>query len=213
MKFDQEAIKQILLAGNYVTEDDIKKAESYAEEHRSSLVEYLLTEGLTNTDIIGQAIAESLGFPYSNLQTREPSKEQVLLIPEDIAKKFRVVLFDQTGEQAIVATDDPQNKKLEQELAKIFPDKEIKITFALPDDIDAIFVNYQQNLKTEFSKIIESKGRIAPEILDQIFEDALLLKTSDIHCEPQEKKWRFVLELTEYFMMPENCQKNIMKIL
>lgn len=188
MKFDQEAIKKILLEGNYVTEDDIKKAESYAEEHRVSLIEYLLVEGLTSTDIIGQAIAESLNFPYSNLQAKQPSKEQILLIPENIAKKFRVVLFSQNDEEIVVATDDPKNELLEGELLKLFPDKKIKITFALSDDIDAIFVNYQQGLKTEFSKIIESKGRIAPEIIDQIFEDALLLKTSDIHCEPQENK-------------------------
>lgn len=188
MKINEETIKKILLDGNYVTEEDIKKAEEYAEEHRVSLTEYLLVEGLTSMDIIGQAIAESIGFPYSNLSAKQPSKEQVLLIPEDIAKKFRVVVFSQNDEEIIVATDQPENEFLEAELKKLFPDKNIKITFSMTDDIDAIFVNYQQNLKTEFSKIIETKGRIAPEILDQIFEDALLLKTSDIHCEPQETK-------------------------
>ena len=188
MNLDQDTIKKILLEGNYVTGEDIKKAEVYAEDHRVSIVEYLLVEGLTSTDIIGQAIAESLGVEYSNLEAKQPSKEQVIFIPEEIAKKFRVVLFGQNKKELIFATDDPKNKELKIELAKIFPDKNIKITFGLSDDIDAIFVNYQQSLKTEFSKILEKKGRIAPEILDQIFEDALLLKTSDIHCEPQEKK-------------------------
>ena len=188
MKLDQNTLKKILLDGNYVTEEDIKKAEAYAEEHRVSIVEYLLVEGLTSTDIIGQAIAESLGLPYSNLQVKQPPKEQVLLIPEDIAKKFRVVVFSLTKNEIVITTDEPNNESLKNELTNLFPDKEIKITFSMPEDIDAIFVDYQEGLKTKFSKIIESKGRIAPEILDQIFEDALLLKTSDIHCEPQEKK-------------------------
>jgi len=188
MKFDQETIKKILLEGNYVTEEDIKKAEAYAEDHRVPITEYLLVEGLTSTDIIGQAIAESLGVSYSNLQLKQPAKEQVLLIPEDIAKEHRVVLFNKDEDNVIITTDDPKNEALKEILKKIFPHKKIEITFSLPDDIDATFVNYQQGLKTQFSKIIESKGRIAPEILDQIFEDALLLKTSDIHCEPQETK-------------------------
>ncbi len=188
MKFDQDAIKKILLEGNYVTEDDIKKAEEYAEEHRVSVVEYLLVEGLTSTDIIGQAIAESLQVSYSNLQLKQPPKDQVLLIPEGMAKKLRVVLFNQSEDEVVVTTDDPKNETLKEELQNLFPDKDIKITFSLSDDIDAIFVNYQQGLKTQFSKIIETKGRIAPEILDQIFEDALVLKASDIHCEPQETK-------------------------
>lgn len=42
MKFDQEAIIKILLDGNYITEDDVKKAKIYAEEHRVSVTEYLL---------------------------------------------------------------------------------------------------------------------------------------------------------------------------
>ncbi|MEI6304611.1 MAG: GspE/PulE family protein [Candidatus Taylorbacteria bacterium] len=188
MKFDQEAIIKTLLDGNYITADDIKKAGEYAEEHRGSPIEYLITEGLASNDIIGQAIAESLKVPYSNLKTKEPSKEQVLLIPEEIAKKFHVVVFDENSRETIIASDDPKNEDLAKELAVIFPNKKIKLTFSLSDDIDAAFVAYQQGLKTKFSKIIAAKGRIVPEIWDQIFEDALLLKTSDIHCEPQEKK-------------------------
>lgn len=60
MKFDQETIIKILLDGNYVTEDDIEDAKEYAEEHRVTITEYLLLQGLTSSEIIGQAIAESL---------------------------------------------------------------------------------------------------------------------------------------------------------
>ncbi|MEI7513200.1 MAG: ATPase, T2SS/T4P/T4SS family [bacterium] len=188
MKLDQDTIIKILLDGNYITEDDVKKAKIYAEEHRVSFIEYLLVEGLTSNDIIGQAIAESMKLPYSNLSAKPPTKEQVLLIPEDTAKRLHVVVFEESDSEIIVATDNPSDKNIKKELKALFPNKEIKITFALSDEIDALFVNYQEGLKTEFSKIIASKGRIAPEILDQIFEDALLLKTSDIHCEPQEDK-------------------------
>lgn len=166
MKFDQDAIIKILLDGNYITEEDVNKAKEYSEEHRVPLEEYLIVEGLTNSDIIGQAIAESLGVPYSNLNAKPPTKEQVLLIPEDVAKRLHAVVFDQTDSEIIVATDSPSDEVLKTDLSALFPDKEIKTTFALSDDIDAVFVNYQQGLKTEFSKIIESKGRIAPEILD-----------------------------------------------
>jgi type IV pilus assembly protein PilB len=188
MKFDQDTIIKILLDGNYITLEDVEKAKIYAEEHRVAITEYLLVEGLTSTDIVGQAIAESLKFPFSNLNANPPTKENILLIPEDVAKSLHVILFDKDESSVTVATDDPTNKDLKKQIKTLFPDKEIKVTFSLSDDIDSQFVNYQQGLKTEFSKIIASKGRIAPEILDQIFEDALLLRTSDIHCEPQEDK-------------------------
>ncbi|MEI6238597.1 MAG: ATPase, T2SS/T4P/T4SS family [bacterium] len=188
MKFDQDIILKTLLEGNYITQGDVEKAKIYTEEHRGSLIEYLLMEGVTSTDIIGQAIAESFKLPYSNISANLPPKEQILLIPEDLAKKLRAIVFSQNDSEVVIATDNPENFDLKKDIATLFPNKEIKITFSLPDEIDSVFVAYQKGLKTKFSKIIESKKRIAPEILDQIFEDALLLKTSDIHCEPEEDK-------------------------
>ena len=79
MKFDQEIIKKILLDGNYVTAEDIKRAEEYMESHRGSFLDYLVGERLINDDIVGQAIAESFGVSYSNLTSHEPTKTQVLI--------------------------------------------------------------------------------------------------------------------------------------
>lgn len=93
MKFEQDTILKILLEGSYITDEDVIKAKEYAEEHRVSPTDYLLVKELTSTDIIGQAIAESLKVSYSNLEVNPPSKEQVLLIPEKIAKKFHVVVL------------------------------------------------------------------------------------------------------------------------
>lgn len=187
MKLDKENIKKILLDGNYVTKDDIEKAENYTKEYRGDFLEYLLMEGLINNDIIGQAIAESLNIPFSNLKAHQPSKEQVLKIPEDFARKTNCVLFSFNDSEIVIATDDPNQENLKIELEKLFPNTKIIITYASTEDIEEVFINYQKGLETVFQKIIESKGNIAPEILDQIFKDALQLKASDIHFEPQEK--------------------------
>lgn len=213
MKFDEVTIKKILIDGNYVTVDDIKKAEVFAEERRGSVIDYLLFEGLISKNIIGQAISESFGVSYSNLSANTPTKEQVLMISEEIAKKFNVVVSDQKKNEITVTTNDPKNPELLISLKNIFPDKKIKINFALEDEIDELFVNYDSGLETRFSKIIESKGKAAPEIVDQIIEDALLLKVSDIHCEPQEKEVvvRFRVDgvLHEAGRMPKEYYENI----
>ena len=92
MQFDDSKIKQILLSGNYVEAKDIEKAEEYAKDHRGSLVEYLIGEDILSREILGQAIAESFGVGYSDLNKKHPTKEQVLIIPEDIAKKLGLSL-------------------------------------------------------------------------------------------------------------------------
>lgn len=187
MKFNDEALKRILLEGSYVEQKDLDKAEVYAKEHRSSLVDYLLSEGILSRDILGQAIAESYGVKYADLDSNGPPKEQVLLIPQEVAKKARVVVFAQKKTGVTVATDDPSRIDVGTTLQPLFPGKKITLAFALPDDLDAVFANYYQGLEASFAKIAESKGRAIPEIIDQILEDALLLRASDIHCEPGEK--------------------------
>jgi type IV pilus assembly protein PilB len=213
MKFDDVTIKNILLKGNYITQEDIDLGEKYAEEHRGSFIEYLISEGIVNEDIIGQALAEEFGVSYSNLKVNMPDKEQVLMIPEDIARESRVVLFSKNKNEYVFATDNPKNEKLPGQLESLFPNKKIKITFTLPDDLDEIFINYQQGLETKFSKLLESKGRVAPEIVDQILEDAFLLKASDVHFEPQEREVviRFRVDgvLHEAGKMPKEYYDNI----
>lgn len=213
MLFDDLKIKQILLDGNYVEAKDIEKAEKYAKEHREPLAEYLLGAGLLSRAILGQAIAESFNVSYSDLNKKRPAKEQILLIPEDIAKKYRVVVFAQKKSEVIISTDSPAQADLNTVLQPLFQDKKITISFSMPEDIDAVFANYHQGLEASFAKIVETKGKAAPEIIDQILEDALLLKASDIHCEPEEKRVviRFRIDgvLHDAGEMPREYYENI----
>lgn len=185
MKFKDSTVKSILIEGNYVAPEDVAKGESYAKDHGTSFVEYLLSEDLINNDILGQAIAESFSISYANIKINSPDKEQIVIIPEETARKYHLVLFSQDKKEVNVATDDPTQEGLSIVLKSLFPDKKIKLSFAMQEDIEAMFTVYQKSLNTEFAKIIEKKGKVAPEIVDQIFEDALLLRASDIHFEPQ----------------------------
>lgn len=213
MIFDDSKIKQILIDENYVEAKDMEKAEEYAKEHRGSITEYLLEEDLLSRAILGQAIAESFGVPFSDLNANPPKKEQVLLIPENIAKKSRVIVCDQKENELIVSTDNPAQTDLKNILSRLFPNKKIIVSFAMPDEIDSLFANYHQGLGSSFAKIMESKGKVAPEIIDQIIEDALLLKASDIHCEPEEKsviiRFRIDGVLHEAGEIPKEFYENI----
>lgn len=188
MHIENDQLKQILLKGNYLSPEDAKRAEESARSHHTSFTDQLLTDGLITNDLLGQAIAESFDVPYSDLNSTSLSDEQINLIPENIATQYRAVVFSQSGNSVVVATDDPYNHELLPELTKLFPHKKIKISYSLSHDIDALFVRYQKPLETRFSKILEKKERIAPELLEEIFDDSLTYRASDIHFEPQIKE-------------------------
>src|SRR3989339_1063372 len=214
MKFDDKTIKDILLKENYITEEDVKSAEDFAKTHHASFIEYLLQENLITKDLLGQAIAESFKVSYADLNSAPPTPEQVKKIPEDIAKKYRAVIFSEEKYKIVIATDTPDDKNLLPELTKLFAGKSLSVAYSLTEDIDASFVNYQKSLETRFSKIIESKGRVAPELLEEIFEDALVFHSSDIHFEPQRKEVlvRFRVDgvLHEAGRIPKEYYENIL---
>lgn len=183
MDSDTQKLNQILLQGSYITPGDLEDAEKAAGP--DGIIEHLLQKKIITKDLVGQAIAEAYSIPYADLNSNVPSREQVLEIPEAITTKFRVVLFSKDKNSVVIATDRPQADGLKPALKKIFTKKDIAIAYSLPDDIDAIFASYHKSLDVRFTKILNEAGRVAPEILDEIFKDAYTFQASDIHFEPQ----------------------------
>ncbi|MBU1911395.1 Flp pilus assembly complex ATPase component TadA, partial [Patescibacteria group bacterium] len=64
---------------------------------------------------------------------------------------------------------------------------EITFVYCPKASIDSIFKHYQKPLATRFQQIIDQEQKVAPEILEEILDDAIQLRASDIHFEPQEK--------------------------
>ena len=69
-------------------------------------------------------------------------------------------------------------------------------------------------LKVRFTNILSGGKRVAPEIIDAIFEDALNHRASDIHFEPQEKEVmvRFRVDgvLQQVGVIPKENYENIL---
>jgi type IV pilus assembly protein PilB len=213
MRFEDAVIKSALLGGNYVSAEDVAKAETSAKQLGGGILDFFFSRGILTKDLVGQALAESFGVPYADLNSNLPPKEQVLIIPEEIAKELRVVLFAGDKKNPVIATDNPEQKGLTAALRKVFPRGKINISFSLPEDIDTVFVSYQKSLETRFSKILEEKKRVAPELLDEIFDDAITYNASDIHFEPRkiEAVVRFRVDgvLQEAGRIPKDVYENI----
>lgn len=184
----EEKIIHILTKGSYVSESDISKAKKAAERQNQPLIDYLIANGIVTTDLLGQAIAEFYGIAYADLNSIRPSRRQVFKIPEEIARKLRVVLFDEDDGRVVISTDDPIRANLTDELKNVFGLKKIEIAYSLTEDIDGMLVYYRENLSRRLDDVIEEGEKVAPTAVGEIFDDALIHGASDIHLEPQEKE-------------------------
>lgn len=62
----------------------------------------------------------------------------------------------------------------------------ITLVFSSQENIESALHHYRKPLATRFQSIIEKQHKVAPEILEEILDDAIELRASDIHFEPQE---------------------------
>lgn len=183
---NENAILSIILREKYVSREDIENAIESTEKSGSSVLNYLIENNYISTDLVGQAIAEYFKVPYADLNTNEPGPEQVLKIPEKIAKKFNVVLFKEDEKEVTVATSDPSNKEMAASLASVFGSKKVNVAYAINLDIEKALSCYKSNLSSRFFNIINNEERIAPEMIIQTLEDAMNANASDIHFEPRD---------------------------
>ncbi len=187
MPVSNDKIREVLISKKYLTQEDVRKAELASKNAKISFLDYIKYENLIPKDLLTEVVAEAMGVCHINLNIKPPSSELVLKIPEEIAKKYKLVLYSQSENTVHIATDDPLDKERLELVQKIFPAKNPILCFAFSQDLELCFINYRKALDTRFNKIIAKEGRIAPEIIEHIIEDALNFHASDIHFEPQDK--------------------------
>lgn len=177
-------IKALLLETHYATEEDFAQLTSEEQKDVASAVNALYRRQVLTPALFGQAMAEHYKTRYVNLNVSPPSREHILMVPEEVAKQFSfVVVFAEDGKMHI-ATDRPEQEGLLAKLAELFPGTEVTVFYTLTEELEDVFIHYRPPLQDRFQAIIEKKESIASGFLTEILEDALSLRASDIHFEP-----------------------------
>ena len=175
----------ILVNEQYINSKHLAELQQTYKENQ---IAGLLEKRIITQDLLGQSVAEYLGLPYADLNTKEPTEKQMKKVPEAIAKKYRLILFHEDKKEVTFTTDHPRQPGLKDIFANIAKKKKVIIAYSLPNDIEKILIRYQKSLTDRFSSIIEQNQKIAPNILNSIIQDAIYNNTSDIHMEPRGKK-------------------------
>lgn len=219
MPYDEKKLQQLLIEQHYLSTEDAAKAEKTVGSS-GSVIRYLLDRGQLDATIIGEALSESYGIPFANLATNPPGDELVQLIPESSAKEYRsVVVRSEEGKKGsaksfLVATDDPARKGLSLALEKILKAKNVKLAYGAPEEIDRALSRYRKNLELRCLTILKKGEHIAPEVVDEIFSDAIIHRASDIHLEPRgdEVIVRFRIDglLTEMGRFPRDVYDRLL---
>ncbi|PIQ76426.1 hypothetical protein COU78_06260 [Candidatus Peregrinibacteria bacterium CG10_big_fil_rev_8_21_14_0_10_49_24] len=123
-------------------------------------------------------------------------KEEAILPEEDEKKKDAKVNGAKKSKPAAVKVKKKSGGGLfglgkKETEAEKFTGK-IEYVYASREGIEAMFLRYRKPLATRFQQIVDAEQEVAPEILVEIINDAIQLRASDIHFEPQGQQTTIV---------------------
>jgi len=163
----------IIVKQNYIEQDDIDDLQvDFSDKSFDEAYTILISSNIVTSDLVGQAMSEFYSLNLFDLKSFPPSTDLVKKINYDIANKYKIVPFAESKMEIFVATSNP-DEKLISIIKEIFPDKEVKLGYSLPNSIEDSFLLYKNNFSDRISEIVSKGEQVVPDIVKEIFEDAL----------------------------------------
>lgn len=200
MKLDNVFLKKILVESDLISPEDFSSAEKIATERGITAYEALIEKGIFSEDQLGKLIADETGFPLANLGKLKIDKSVLGIVPEIVAKKQKVIVFERTKDGLKAAMFNPDDIEMREFIERKTGERVIPY-FASVNDILATLKYYKKEIKEEFEDIVgrsldefqkaESKApqsvpiiRIVDFILNYGYDN----RSSDVHLEPYTTK-------------------------
>lgn len=202
MQLTDETLKKILVTSGFVSEAEFDRAAKTAQELGKEIIDILIFRGLINEETVGKLLSEHFGVPYANIKRVSIDPQVLSLIPEKMARVYRIIPFAKEKEKLNLAMENPEDFEA-LEFAKRHTGLEIEPYFVTRDDLNKALGQYKKGIKEDFEKIIqENLKRVGSEedlakaaeqvsivkILDTILGLAIAERASDIHIETQENE-------------------------
>jgi MSHA biogenesis protein MshE len=162
---------------------------------------------ITETELLN-FLSQQLKIPFLDVSQYPRKPETVKLLPETAARRFRVLLLENNEYDVLLAMADPTDLMGLDELSRILK-KTIRPAVVRESDLlMAIDQSYRrtdeinnlaEQLRSDMSEednidlnalLTSTEAADAPvvKLLKSVFEDAVQVRVSDIHIEPQETK-------------------------
>ena len=210
----RDRLSQVLLEKKIVTEKDLKRATEIHAKEGGSFGWILVREGIVTEKDLMSVMSNAFNVPVVNLSRYKIEKECVGLIPEKVARQYRVIAICKLANTLIVAMADPLNIFAIDDL-KVLTNFNIEPVLSTETDILQAIDNFYVSEKADISDIIQEQKEsgleiVAPakeefDISDAVLEgetppivkivnlilfQALKKRASDIHVEPEEDNVR-----------------------
>lgn len=204
MRISDSLVEQLLRDANKVTEDQFNSLKEQEKTEKKPLQDIVIRNGIVTEKDLTKLYAEAIDTPFVDINTKEIPREILKLVPERIAKRYKVILFgvDDNGSK-MLAMEDPDDVQALNFLQKQLG-TDLKVHVATSSNINSGLDQYRGNVSSELTKVLspEEEGLEEEDDLPDeadLAEDSPIAQTvnliieygvksgaSDIHIEPRD---------------------------
>lgn len=219
---------EILVRQNFMTQAELDQALEEQRKTGRRLGRVIAEKGYANERQIAEAVASQLNIPFLDLGQYELDVKQVQKLPEVQSRRFRAILLEERPNSFLIAMVDPSDVYAYDELIRLLKrDIDIVVvqesllmqtidrSYRQTEQISSLALELQEDLAASNADLSSLMGvdlgiDDAPvvKLLQTIFEDAVQVRASDVHIEPQENKLliRFRIDGVMHFQTQADIQ-------
>jgi MSHA biogenesis protein MshE len=155
-------------------------------------------------------LAQQLDLPFLDLSQRRIPAELANLLPEVHARRLRALIIEDRGDSVLIGMSDPADLNAIDQLEHMFAPKSLTLAVVMDSQMfnsfDSLYrrtadiESFASQLEEEYEKsssfdlstsfIDETGDATVGKLLQSVFEDAVQMRASDIHIEPDENQLR-----------------------
>lgn len=195
LPISHEDLKKILLEAKLVKEENWESAERNARRRRRGVEEVLIERGFINESYLFELIGNFIKVPYVNLKGIKLEEKHFGLLPQDLAKETRCLIFGERDGKLLLASVNPLDTKAIDKVRRA-AGQDLIVHFTSERGYRYASRLYNSDVKDELLAIIQSHikkidgqttvGLDLPivKIVELVLEYAILEQASDVHIEP-----------------------------
>ncbi|MEL0647324.1 ATPase, T2SS/T4P/T4SS family [Pseudoalteromonas agarivorans] len=195
----------LLVHEQMITEAQLSEALNVQASSGRKLGATLISLEFISEPQLLRFLAQQLNVPFLDISQRKLSPDVSKLLSEVYARRYRALVIEDHGDSVLMGMSDPADLRGLDQLAPMLAPKRIDLAVVQESQILAAFdnvyrrtdeiTNFAAQLHEEYEDVEEfdlnslgdeTSDATVVKLLQSIFEDAVQVRASDIHIEPDE---------------------------
>lgn len=199
----QKRLGDLLVEEQIISESQLNAALQRQFETGRRLGDTLMEMGILFEQQLLSFLSRQLGLPLIELQRTQIDASAVNLLPEAHARRYRALVISRNGNTLHVAMSDPADLAAQECVFNVLSQYKVELLIASEQSLVEAFDRYYRRtsdiasfaerlqaehgtrLEHQFGNETEQSDEITVvKLIHSLFEDAVQMKASDIHIEP-----------------------------